>query len=273
MEAPDRITVTGCRPGHPVLIRISYHPRWRTLTGERVWLAGPSFMLVVPRGERIDLVFDGGFWASAGHVLTTLGLLLLVLGLLPVGRSLASGLGERVRAHAPRPVLALVRRSEGWSTRTRRAVLGGSLGVGAVLLVGGAVVAYEPNAEAVYRTGQRLYDASQLDEAAPYFREAQRLTPLSITTVHATYYEALIYFRQEKWRLAEETFQRLLRTFPEALNAPEALYHIGLCHLHLGDLDGARTAWQQTQTRFPTSPWSKYAGERLAELAGRGTGG
>src|SRR5439155_1184931 len=55
----DRITVTGCRPGHPVLIRISYHPRWKVTTGERVWLAAPSFMLVVPKGERIELYGAG----------------------------------------------------------------------------------------------------------------------------------------------------------------------------------------------------------------------
>ena len=273
MEAPDRITVTGCRPGHPVLVRISYHPRWRSLTGEKVWLAGPSFMLVVPRGERLDLVFGGGFWASAGHALTALGLLLLALGLLPFGRTLATGLGERLRTHAPEPVLALLRRSESWSVRTRRSVLGGGLGLGAVLLTSAAVVLYVPNADAVYRRAQRLYDASRFDEAAPDFREAQHLAPLSATAIHSTYFEAIIYFRQEKWRQAEKTFQRLMATFPEAPNVPEALYHVGICRLHLGDLEGARAAWEQTRASFPTTPWSKYAGDRLAEVAGRGTGG
>src|SRR5439155_1535215 len=69
----DRITVTGCRPGHPVLIRISYHPRWKVTTGERVWLAAPSFMLVVPKGERIELYFAGGWPVTLGHLLTAAG--------------------------------------------------------------------------------------------------------------------------------------------------------------------------------------------------------
>ena len=170
-------------------------------------------------------------------------------------------------------MLALLRRSESWSVRTRRSVLGGGLGLGAVLLTSAAVVLYVPNADAVYRRAQRLYDASRFDEAAPDFREAQHLAPLSATAIHSTYFEAIIYFRQEKWRQAEETFQRLMATLPEAPNVPEALYHVGICRLHLGDLDGARAAWEQTRASFPTTPWSKYAGDRLAEVAGRGTGG
>src|SRR5262249_51086979 len=69
----DRITVTGCRPGYPVLIRISYHPRWKALTGEKIWLAGPSFMLVFPHGDRIDLVFDGGGPVTLGYAASALG--------------------------------------------------------------------------------------------------------------------------------------------------------------------------------------------------------
>ena len=48
MPAPDRIVITGTTPGHPILVRVSYHPRWRAATGEKIWLAGPSFMLVFP---------------------------------------------------------------------------------------------------------------------------------------------------------------------------------------------------------------------------------
>ncbi len=67
------ITVSGCRPGHPVLVRISYHPRWKATTGEKVWLAAPSFMLVFPKGERVELVFDGGPPVSVRARLTTVG--------------------------------------------------------------------------------------------------------------------------------------------------------------------------------------------------------
>ena len=44
----DRITITGCRAGHPVLVRISYHPRWRATTGEKISAGGAEFHAGVP---------------------------------------------------------------------------------------------------------------------------------------------------------------------------------------------------------------------------------
>src|SRR5207249_7676179 len=100
----DRITVSGCRPGHPVLMRISYHPRWKATTGERVWLAAPSFMLVFPKGERIELYFDGGWPVTLGDLLTAAGCVIVVVGLLPVRRRLLEAHGQQAddeigRAH------------------------------------------------------------------------------------------------------------------------------------------------------------------------------
>jgi TolA-binding protein len=53
--------------------------------------------------------------------------------------------------------------------------------------------------------------------------------------------------------------------FPEGPSAPESLYHVGLCKARLGDMPGAIAKWEETQRRFPGTPWAKYAGERLAE--------
>ena len=78
--------------------------------------------------------------------------------------------------------------------------------------------------------------------------------------------KAIVPFREEKWRQSEELFQRLLATFPEGVNAPEALYHVGVCRSRLGDVAGAREAWEQTRARYPSSPWAKYAGDRLGEI-------
>ena len=111
----------------------------------------------------------------------------------------------------------------------------------------------------------KIYNAGDLNAAIQYFQQAQELSPLSNTAIHSTYFEGISWFRQDKWPEAEKVFQRLVDRFPEGPSAPESLYHVGLCKARLGDMPGAIAKWQETQARFPGTPWAKYAGERLAE--------
>jgi TolA-binding protein len=74
-----------------------------------------------------------------------------------------------------------------------------------------------------------------------------------------------VYLRGEQWQEAGERFQSLVETFPEAVNAPEALYHVGLCRDRVGDEAGAVEAWQETLRRFPDTNWAGFARQRLAE--------
>ena len=265
----DRVVVTGARPGHPILVRISYHPRWTAVTGERIWLAAPNFMLVFPRGERVELQFGAGPALMIGRVLTAMGCVFLLAALVPVGGRRETVAGRVLDGVAGwRPVAGAVARMRGaaeWPEGRRRRVL--ATGVAAVVCVLGtvAVVNSGSDADSLYRKGQKLYNADRLQEALPYFRDAHRLAPLSATAVHARYFEALVYLRGEQWREAGERFQSLVETFPEAVNAPEALYHVGLCRDRLGDQVGAAEAWQETLRRFPETRWADYARQRLAE--------
>ncbi len=151
--------------------------------------------------------------------------------------------------------------------RTRRRVLGIALILAAALFTLAAVAARGPRTPTrTYRKGQRIYDAGRLEEALPYFREAQRLAPLSNTAVHSTYYESIILFREKDWAEAEKAFQRLLDHFPEAAAAAESLYHVGLCRARLGDARRGRTQrGSDTQTHLP-----RHAVGRLRGRAARG---
>jgi TolA-binding protein len=200
---------------------------------------------------------------TLAHVFTVAGLLLFAAALLPAGRRAGAWLAGVAGALVPASVRTL---GAGWDVARRRAVLAGGVLLFCGVIAAAAVAGHVPNAESVYRAAQKLYDAGRLDESAVLFHEAQRLAPLAGTSIHANYFEAIVSFRQERWREAEEIFQRLLATFPEGVNAPEALYHVGVCRLRLGDAPGAREAWEQTRARYPTSPWAKYAGDRLAEM-------
>jgi hypothetical protein len=258
----DRITITGCTPGYPILVRISYHPRWQALTGEKIWIGAPTFMLVFPKGERVELVFGDGPVVRFGRLCTIAGWTLFFLGVLPTRRRLVI-VGERL-ARIP-PVPAMARWMSEWTPSRRRLVLAGSLLVAAAIFARAAVAARSLDADGSYNAGLKIYNAGKLVEAIPYFQLAQRLSPLSNTAIHSTYFEGISWFRQDKWKEAEPVFQRLVDRFPEGPSAPESLYHVGICKARLGDMPGAIAKWEETQRRFPDTPWAKYAGERLAE--------
>lgn len=65
-----RIAFNTSAVGAPHMIKVSYFPNWRASGAEGPWRAAPSFMLVVPTQERVELRFentwveDVGAWSS-----------------------------------------------------------------------------------------------------------------------------------------------------------------------------------------------------------------
>jgi tetratricopeptide (TPR) repeat protein len=234
-----------------------------------VWLAAPNFMLLFPKGERVELAFEAGPALWFGRACTAIGIFLCLAVTLPAARPLRRRARLAVDALAASPpfrgLTGLARASGAWPAAIRHRVLGGGIAVVAVAL--GAFVASTSatDADGVYRKGQAMYGEGKLWESLPYFIEAQRLAPLSATAMHARYFEAIIYFRESKWDEAERRFRAIVDGFPESPNAPEAFYHVGLCRLRQGDSAGAVAAWEETVRRFPESNWAGFAKERLAE--------
>jgi tetratricopeptide (TPR) repeat protein len=254
-------------------VRISYHPRWQSRGGERVWLVAPSFMLVFPKSERLELFFGGGPPVAAGQLMTLAGCLVFLGAILPVRRRLVGALRPALEL-PPLPALARVMRRTGeWSPRFRRQVLAAGLGVVAIGAGLAAVVARASDADGLYRQGQVLYNAGRLAEAAALFHQAQQLAPLSSTAIHSTYFEGISLYRQDKWADAEVVFRRLLTNFPEAHAAAESMYHVGICRARLGDPKGAAEVWAETERRFADTPWAGHARARLDEMSGTGRGG
>ncbi len=51
----ESIRIETDRPGHPLLVKLSYHPRWRLEGGAGPYLVSPGLMLVVPTGPEARL--------------------------------------------------------------------------------------------------------------------------------------------------------------------------------------------------------------------------
>ena len=53
----EAITVTTSRVGHPLLVKVSYHPRWRAEGADGPWLVSPALMMIVPRQPTVRLTY------------------------------------------------------------------------------------------------------------------------------------------------------------------------------------------------------------------------
>jgi hypothetical protein len=67
------------RPGHPVLVRVSYHPRWRVEGADGPYLVSPALMMVVPRDAVVRLVYGRNWSDHLGLGLSVVAVLVLVL--------------------------------------------------------------------------------------------------------------------------------------------------------------------------------------------------
>ena len=54
---PERITITTNRPGHPLLVKMAWHPRWQAEGALGPYLVAPALMLIVPQQETVRLVY------------------------------------------------------------------------------------------------------------------------------------------------------------------------------------------------------------------------
>ena len=78
----NTITVHTSKPMHPLWLKVSYHPDWRVSQGScEVYLASPSFMILVPHSPMVVLTFDTrhGIYAW-GTALTLMTLLAVCCG-------------------------------------------------------------------------------------------------------------------------------------------------------------------------------------------------
>ncbi len=253
----ERVVVEGLTPGRAVLIRISYHPRWRSMAGERVWLAGPGFMLVFPRGDRLELVYGSAPPVRAGALISLGATVLLVV------------LAGRVLVRRPardQDRLADHEKERRGRPRARALVLCVSC---AAVVAGSGIRARHQDPDIVYRRGQEQLSAGDLDGARALFQRARALAPLSNTAIHSTYFEAVVLYRQERWAEASRAFQDFLETYPEAHAAAESLHHMGLCAERLGQRSEAARHFRATLEQFPGTIWAEFSEVRLRESGDR----
>ena len=106
-----KIAIDTSKPGHPLWIKVSYHPDWRITEGAgELYLASPAFMLLVPRTSRVVLTFDTGagiyLWGKILFFLTVAVFMLRTppvrtIYLLFFSKWRPGGILERRKGHSP----------------------------------------------------------------------------------------------------------------------------------------------------------------------------
>ncbi|HVO11419.1 MAG TPA: 6-pyruvoyl-tetrahydropterin synthase-related protein [Vicinamibacteria bacterium] len=248
----EQIRIETDRPGHPLLVKLSYHPRWRAEGAAGPYLVSPGLMLVVPQQREVRLRY--------------------------VGRSASDWTGLALALLASATLLrAAVRRREGPtagpSTATaehlRTRVLHG-LPVALALAIAALRLLPAPSpaasARALYERASRAYADQRWDAAAELARAAGTLAPapdprrLELLCLEG---EALLAGGHP--RQAALAFTPVVEQ--GGPHQAEALYSGARALAQSGEPARAREWRQRLREAHPDTPWAT----RLAEDERRAT--
>ncbi|MBF0162806.1 MAG: tetratricopeptide repeat protein [Magnetococcales bacterium] len=227
----ERLVIHTDRPGCPHLLRMSYHPKWRALSGEHIGLLEPFFMLVVPRQERLELVYQADGADRLGWGLTGLGGVAVLFLLL----------GWRGDAHAA----------------SQAEVAQGRLGW---LLVGGILLwgwYGQQERDRAFQSGHLHFDQQQYAAAADLFDRSVQDPHRSgwVLRGEALFWAGLAWERAGHVEKAQARYQSLQTEYPAAPFAPESLYRLFLIEKNQGNTGAAKAFLEQLAARYPESEW------------------
>jgi hypothetical protein len=260
---PEAIAIRTSRVGHPLLVKVSYHPRWRADGADGPYLVTPGLMMVVPRQVEVHLVYARDGSDRLGAVLTLAAL---------AGAALAFVLDRRRRAlpaaegAAPARVPLWVRLAydacdpDDLPPSPRR--WGAAVPVAIVLALVSArfIGAREtrPDPAPLYERASRAYAEGRYADAAEYARHAlpgAAGSPLApeLETLRG---ESLL--RSGQPLEAATAFQVVVDT-KDSPYAAQALFGLASARAAAGDPDGARAARERLQRDHSQSPWAERA--------------
>jgi hypothetical protein len=241
---PELIRIWTSRPGHPLLVKVSYHPRWRAEGAFGPYLVSPGLMLVVPWQREVRLAYAARTWSDR-----------LGLGLAAAAAALTAVAAWRRRRRPPRPP-DVEPPAPGGGGRVATA-----LPLVLVAALGALRLVPEPShageVEPLYERASRAYAAERWEDAAEYARHATVLLPspdprrAELLCVRG---EALL--RAGHAREAIEPFTLVAEGEPGPHRA-QALYSGALALGAAGQPEGAAAFRRRLREEFPETPWAR----------------
>jgi hypothetical protein len=260
----EELRITTSRPGHPLLVKISYHPRWRAEGADGPYLVSPGLMLVVPCQSEVRLTYAARTWAD--RLGRSLFLAAIAVGVVLARKRLGRTAGESVSsAHAS------TARSE--AAGRLRLVLPRILPL--ALVAGLAALRLAPGPRPAVDVkwldegASRAFAEERWATAAEYARHAIDLVgteDVRRNELLCLRGEALL--RAGQPRIAAQAFAPVVEAGSGPYR-PQALYSGALARAAAGDAEGA-AAWRLALRReHPSTPWAERLGKELEPPAAR----
>jgi hypothetical protein len=240
----ERISITTDRPGHPLLVKVSYHPRWKAVGAHGPYLVSPALMLVVPYAREVQLVYARNWADHLGLALTAGGL------------ASAAALAIRGRRRGGRPRADAPEAASGRGLRLLRVVPAVLL---AALFVSRLLVRQESAGDpgSLYELASRAYAAERWAEAAEYARHAiPRATGSPLRP-------ELLCLRGESLLRAGDpgaaviAFETVANEAARSPYVPQALFGLAAAQAAVGDASGSERSRRRLLDDFPETPWAR----------------
>jgi hypothetical protein len=241
----EEIRIRTSRPGHPLLVKVSYHPRWRAEGADGPYLASPGLMIIVPRRTEVRLHYAGRAWPDALGWALGFGTLLLAI----VSRA-------RRRRGGP-PGLEPEDPPGGGGARWLKGV---PLAIVVVVAAARFLPAAVPPGDAkdLYERASRAYAEKRFDDAAEYARHGVALlSPDEPRRSELLWVGGESLLRAGHPREALFSFSEIVERAPTSLHRAQALFSGALARETLGDLEGAALWRQELVQQYPGNPWAE----------------
>ncbi len=227
----ERLVFETSAVGQPHIIRMTYHPKWKSVTGEPVFLTEPAFMLIIPDQSRVDLQYAPVTADRVGIGLTLAGLVGLVLMvILPVSSSV--------------PVSV-----QGPALKPTTFVLAAALSV--------SLLSWWNNAERVYKQGHALLSEKRFVSASRAFDRAYHARNVPGQKAEALFWAGRSLEFVDDYAGALGRYRELASLYPDNYWAAESLYRIVLLERKANNERGAERAYNQLLQDFPGNSWTR----------------
>ena len=248
--AEESITVTTSRVGHPLLVKVSYHPRWVADGADGPYLASPGLMIVVPRRPTVTLTY-------ARTAADWLG---LALTLLAAVAAMVLQAVRRLRRPAAPVAVVLPEDTCALAPPPRRWGAAVPAGILVVLFASRALALREPPPDPLplYEAASRAYAGDRFADAAEYARHALTRATGSSLRPELLCLRGESLLRSGQPGLAAETFEAVVEEGPGPY-LPQALFGNARAYAAAGKPAESRLARERLLRDHADTPWARRA--------------